>query len=1022
MRMRFCRTTCIFIALITLLAVWSFHSCSLPSRVPSRDAGETVPEVRKRVGKELRESRSDSLSSTVSGYAAASSDSLIPYTVPAGAPDGGVSGDSTAAAGDSGGIIQNDSAAVSSAPLKRSAPSDTAGMKDMDMASASSAVTASPDSLTIADSLSVPPPGSMDAPAFSTARDSVIEDFSGGRKVIYYYGDVSVTYGNLKITSDFMAYDVDNATVFATGLPDTAGVMQGKPIMTEGNKSYDMEECFYNFDSRKAKVKNAVSKENDGILHGEKIKMMPDKSINVSGGKYTVCDAPNPHYYLKMSTAKVETQPKQKTVFGPAYVVLADVPLPLILPFGFVPSRPEKASGIMFPTFGEEEARGFYVQDGGFYFALGDYADLALTGSYYTLGSYSMRLNSRYKVRYKFDGSLNINISNDQTGEKGQSDFFQTKNFGVQWSHSQDSKAHPGTSFRASVNFSSPSNSRFNERSVQSALTNQTSSSISYSRTWSKASLSVNALHSQNTRDSSYVITFPNVTFTLNRFNPFKKKERSGKEKWYEQFSLSYNTTLQNKLNFKASDFSSEKGFNLLGNLQSGMAHKFAIGLPTFTAFKYLTFSPSVSYGMNWFFQSSDRYYNPDTDKVETITTDQFGDFGITQDFSASLSLGTRIYGTFVNRRGGKLQAVRHVITPSFSFSYKPEHGTMINGYRTYTYLDNDGVEHTEEYNKWSGGMNSVPGKGQTASLSFSFGNNLEAKVADKKDTTGVGTRKVKLIDQLSLSGSYNFLADTSQWALSNIAVSMNTNVAKKVGLHGSMTLDPYAVDEKGRRSHEFNIAREGGFKLFRLTNASASFSFNLSGKGKTMGYDGSSSAKSSPSEGGASGAGSKNREARSHGSGVDIGTESSPYMKVYYHPVTGEYIPGGWIYYMNTDAPWSLNVNYNFSYSKSYSYANNQLNIKNQFTQTLGVAAQLKFTKDLAINLNTGFDFTKMKLSTTQLTATYDLHCFAISVSYVPSGKWAQWSFRIAAKASALADLLQYKKSSSYWDNNSYY
>jgi len=1004
--MHSCRTISNIVAMVTILTAGVVYGCALPSRVRTGEGGEP----RSQVLENLPESRPDSLPPISEGSAGLSTVSdTIQHRI---ASAGDTAGDS----------ILSDRNSVISDTTGMSVISDTTGMEEMDFGPVGPSSVPYPDS-TMVDSLSVRPQGSMDAPAFSAAKDSVIEDFSGGRTVIYYYGDVSVTYGNLKITSDFMAYDVDNATVFATGLPDTAGVMQGKPVMTEGDKSYEMEECFYNFDSRKAKVRNAVTKESEGILHGNKIKMMPDRSVNISGGKYTVCDAPHPHYYLKMTTAKVETEPKQKTVFGPAYVVLADVPLPLAIPFGFVPSRPEKASGILFPTFGEEEARGFYLQDGGFYFALGDYADVAFTGSYYTLGSYSMKLNSRYKVRYKFDGSLNINFSNDQTGEKGQSDFFQTKNFGVQWSHSQDSKAHPGTSFRASVNFSSPSNSRFNERTVQSALTNQTSSSISYSRTWSKASLSVNALHSQNTRDSSYVVTFPNVTFTLNRFNPFKKKERSGKEKWYEQFSLSYNTTFQNKVNFKSSDFGSREGFNLLEKLQSGMSHKFAIGLPTFTAFKYLTFSPSINYGMNWFFQSSDRYYNPQTDKVETITTDQFGDFGITQDFSASLSLGTRIYGTFVNKRGGNLMAVRHVITPSVAFSYKPEHGTMINGYRTYSYLDSDGVEHTVDYNKWSGGMNSVPGKGQTASLSFSFGNNLEAKVVDKKDTTGVGTRKVKLIDQLNLSGNYNFLADSSQWALSNIAVSMNTNIAQKVGLHGSMTLDPYAVDEKGVKSHEFNIVKEGGFNLVRLTNASASLSFNISGKGKTMGIDGSSGGSSQSSGGSYPAAeGAEAKGAHSSGSGVDFGTESSPYMKVYYHPVTGEYIPGGWIYYMNTDAPWSLNFNYNFSYAKSYSYANNQLNVKHQFTQTLGVSAQLKFTRDLAVNLNTGFDFTRMKLSTTQLTATYDLHCFAISVSYVPSGKWAQWSFRIAAKASALADLLQYKKSSSYWDNGGYY
>lgn len=876
-------------------------------------------------------------------------------------------------------------------------PSDTAGFTDMMLSDTAASPFAPEDTIHR---------GSIEVPAFSGAKDSVIEDFSSGRKMLYYYGDVTVTYQNMKITAGYMAYDVDNATVFARGVPDTAGVFSEKPVMSDGDKTYDMDECYYNFNTKKARVKNAVTNDDQGILHGEKIKMMPDRSVNIKGGKFTVCDAEHPHYYLKMTTAKVETEPKQKTVFGPAYVVLADVPLPAILPFGFVPSRPERASGILFPSFGEEQARGFYLQDGGFYFAIGDYVDVALTGSYFTLGSYNAKLTSRYNVRYKFNGSLNINYSNDQTGEKDTPEFTQTKNFGVQWTHAQDSKAHPGSSFRASVNFSSPSNSRYNERSVQAALTNQTSSSISWSRTWQKASLSVNALHSQNSRDSSYAITFPNITFSLNRFYPFKQKERVGKEKWYEQFSLSYNTSIQNKVNFKASDFSSENGFNLLNKLQSGMSHSFTIGLPSFTLLKYINFSPGVNYGMNWFFQSTNKYYNPETDKVEDIRTDQFGDFGITQDFSASISASTRIYGTFVSKRGGNLMAVRHVITPSVSFSYKPEHGTSINGYRTYSYLDKNGELKEVEYNKWSGGMNSVPSKGQTAALSFSFGNNLEAKVRDKKDTTGTGSKKIKLIDQLSISGSYNFIADSMR--LSTIPISMNTNVLQKVGIHGSLTLDPYAVNEYGQRISEYNIVREGGFHLARLTNASASVSFNISGEGKTMGDVGADSQGSS----GTGGQGGKG------GGGVHVGTDVSPYMKVYYDPFTGEYIPGGWVYYMNTDAPWSLNFNYNLSYSKSYSYSNNQLNVNHNVTQTLGVAGQIKVTKDFSLSLNTGFDFTQMKLSTTQLSATYDLHCFQITFSYVPSGKWAQWNFRIAAKASALSDLIQYKKNSSYWDN----
>lgn len=863
--------------------------------------------------------------------------------------------------------------------------------------------TAVPDSLSLQDSAAVADSlfrpdstvkgGMLEQPAFSTAVDSIIEDFSSGRKMIYYYGDASVTYGDMKLTAEYMEYDMDRQVVYAAGVADTAGVVNGKPEMTQGGKTYSMDNVFYNFKTGKARIKNMVTAEEDGVLRGDNLNMLPDRSINISGGKYTVCDLDHPHFYLRMTKAKVETEPKQKTVFGPAYLVLGDVPLyPLMLPFGFVPKRPDRASGILFPNFGEEAARGLFIKDGGFYFVLGDYFDVALTGSLYTKGSWSLNMSSRYKLRYKFNGTFDLSFSNDQTGEKGSADFFQTRNFSVKWSHTQDSKANPGTSFRASVNFSSPSNNQYNYSNVNEALNNQVSSSISYSKTWSALSVSVNALHSQNSRDSSYAITLPNITLNVNRFYPFKRKDRVGGEKWYEQFALSYSTTLQNKINFKASEIHDPDFWD---KMQTGMTHSFSIGLPTFTLFKYLTLAPSVSYGMNWYFSSQSQYYNPETDRVETKRTGLFEDFGITQNFSASASLSTRLYGMF-NFRRGKLKAVRHMISPSLSVSYAPEMGTAINGYRVYNYTDIHGEQHTVEYNKWSGGLYSPPSPGKTASLGFQIGNNLEAKVEDKKDTTGTGLKKIKLIDNLNLSGNYNFLADSMK--LSNINVNLTTNALEKVSISAGMTLDPYAVDYRGQRYNRFNVQQTG--RLVRLTNANVSLGFSLSGEGAGKGNDGSGS-------GGGGG-----------GGGVKMTGESPAYTRVYYHPVTGEFIPGGWVYYLNPEVPWSVSFNYTYSYSRTYQYSNNQLIARNNHTQTLNINGQVRLTKALNLNLTTGFDLTKMKLTTTQISATYDLHCFEISFSWVPLGQWKQWSFRINAKAAALADLLSYRKGSSQWDN----
>ena len=845
------------------------------------------------------------------------------------------------------------------------------------------------DSIFRQDSIAMLSKSSLEVPAFTTAKDSIVEDFSNGKRMIYYYGDVSVSYGNMKLTADYMEYDLSTQTVYARGTKDTTGVIKGQPVMEQGGKSYTMEEVRYNFETQKARITNMVTQEQDGILHGQNIKMMPDKSINITKGKYTVCDCEHPHYYLALTAAKVMTRPSQKTVFGPAYPVIEDVPLPIGLPFGFIPKRPDRATGILFPTFGEEQSRGFYLRDLGLYFVIGEYFDIALTGDIYTLGSWAVDLNSRYKVNYKCNGNFSLTYSNDQTGEKGSSDFFQTKNFGVRWSHSQDAKARPGTSFSASVNFSSPSNSRYNSTSVQEALQNQISSSISYSKNWNgKLNLSINALHSQNSRDSSYSFTLPNVTFSVSRFYPFKRKNRVGKERFYEKFSLGYNTTLQNKINFKASEFN-KPGF--WDKFQNGMAHNFQIGLPNFTLFKYINITPSISYGMNWFFRKTEKEYNPDTGQIEEVKGKAFGTFGATHTYSGSISMNTRLYGLFNFGKHRRLQAIRHVVSPSISASFSPEKGTHFNGWRTLTYIDRNGQEKTHDYNIYSGQLNSVPGKGKTASLNFSLGNNFEAKVRDLKDTTGTGSKKIKLIDQLNFSTGYNFLADSLR--MNNVGITMSTSIFGKLGVNANMNFDPYAIlvdkaNPSGRRINRFAVKEGQG--LLRLTNASVSLSYSLSGEGKINGNDGRGQS----------------------------GSPADHYQRIYYHPITGEYIPGGWLYYTNPNVPWSININYSFSYRKAYQYSNGQVINKKNFTQTVGLSGNIKITPRLSMNVSTNFDLMALKMSTTQLSATYDLHCFNINVSWIPNGQWESWSFRIQANAAALADLLKFKKSSSYWDN----
>ena len=837
-----------------------------------------------------------------------------------------------------------------------------------------------------ADSLDLLKKSSISKPAFSAAKDSSKQVFADGQRKMFYWGDVEVSYENITLKADYMEYDMNTGTVFARGTYDTlAHEWKGQPVMTQGDQTFNMEEIRYNFNSRKSRITNMITREDDGILHGQNIKMMPDRSINITKGKYTVCDLEHPHYYLKLSSAKVVTRPSQKTVFGPAHLVVEDVDLPFVaIPFGFIPKRPERATGMLMPSFGEETARGFYMRDAGMYFVIGDYFDLSLTGDYYTLGSWAADLNSRYMVKYKFTGTLGLNYSVDQTGERGSTDFFQSKNFGVKWSHSQDAKAHPGSSFSASVNFSSPSNSRYNSRSINDALQNQVSSSISYSKNWNgKFNLSVNALHSQNSRDSSYTFTLPNVTFSVSRFYPFKIKNRVGKERVYEKISLAYNTALQNKINFKASEFG-EPGF--LDKFNNGMAHNFSIGLPNFTLLNYLNVTPSVSYGMNWFFRETEAYFDTETNSVKTRAGSPFSTFGTTHNYSGSVAMSTRIYGMYNFGKYHKIQAVRHVVSPSVSMSFSPEKGKHFNGWRTFEYVDTLGVKKSYDYNIYQGQLNSYPGKGKSATMSLSIGNNLEAKVRDAKDTTGTGSKKVTILDQMNINTGYNFLADSLR--MNNVGITMSTSIFGKLGINGNLNFDPYALDERGRRINQFNLVRNG--VPLRLTNFSASTSYSISGKGAMKGNDGSKSNGGSPAD---------------------------YYRRIYYHPVTGEYIPGGWLYYTNPAVPWSVNFNYSISMSRSYSYTNNQLIKNDRYTQTLGVSGNLQLTPKMSVQAQTGWDFVAMKMTTSQMSFRYDLHCFNIAVSWVPSGMYQSYSFIISANAAALSDLLRFKKSTSYWD-----
>ncbi|MDR3235552.1 MAG: LPS-assembly protein LptD [Prevotellaceae bacterium] len=827
---------------------------------------------------------------------------------------------------------------------------------------------------------------SLAIPVFSSARDST--DFDPQEQIAYYYGDVTVTYGDLELKADYMEYNSRTRVVYAKGTTDSTGKAVGNPVMKDGGKTYAMERMSYNFSTGKAIISNVITQEGDGYLHGMVIKKMPDNSIHIKGGKYTTCDHEHPHFYLDMSKAKVLNSPKQ-TVFSFSYLVLEDVPLyPAFIPFGFVPDRPDRAGGLLFPTFVDEVKRGFALKDLGYYFVFGSHADLALTGSFYTLGSWSMRAVARYTKRYKYNGNLNFDYAMNVLGEKGSADYNSSSVYAIRWTHSMDPKMHPGINFSASVNYSAANYNAYQGQSTQQALQNTASSSISFRKTWDGTpfNLSVNLTHSQNMRDSSYALGLPNLTFTMNRIYPFKLKERVGKEQWLEKFAMTYGMTFDNKISFKERELGN---VDFMDFMRNGMKHTFGLTLPPMTLLKYIQLTPSVSYGMNMYFQSATQSYNAETNKIDKDKKSAFETFGVTTDYSFSLAASTRLYGIFQFGRNSHIRAIRHMITPSVTASYRPEQGTAANGYREdLWYIDPQGKSRQQIYNIYDGQAYSPTARGRTAGMSFGLGNNVEMKVRSKADTI-TGERKIKVIDNLNFSGSYNWLADSMK--LSNIGVSFNTTPFDKLTINGNMQFDPYKI-------HPLTAKRYNKMGMPRFASAGFSFGYSFRGGGNSeTGKSGSSNSSSSSSS--------------SSSANVPVPVHR-------YDPVTGEYVTTDWMYYADFNSPWSINFNYGYNYSVNYTLVESRVITDHKHNQTLGFSGQIQLTKAAMLRMNSGFDFKELTLTTTSFDLTYNLHCFEFVFNWVPTGRWQQWSFRINALSGALADLLKYDKTKSFWDN----
>lgn len=818
----------------------------------------------------------------------------------------------------------------------------------------------------------------LEAPIFGKGIDSLVYDVR--TKDIYIYKEGDIRYQDMELKADFIKLNTQTKLVHAQGVTDTAGENYTRPVFVQGQTNYELDSMDYNMNSGKARISGVNSKEGEGIMYGGKVKKMKDNVIHMHNGRYTTCDADCPHFYLQMTKGTVI--PDKRTVFGPAYMVFEDVPFYVLgLPFGFFPQNAKRHSGFIIPDVGEEVIKGFYLRDGGYYLAFSDYADLSLTAGIYTLGSWQVAVGSSYNKRYKFNGDVRINYAKDVIGEKGAADYVNTSNFQVRWRHSQDPKASPNSSFAANVDYTSSSYNKYNADNLNDYLNSQINSSVSYSKSWAgkPISLGINASMGQNTQDSTFAFTLPSFSFNVQRISPFKRKKPIGKERWYEKISFTYSTQFDNKVTVKEKDLLKKEMFD---KMQFGFKHTLPVSA-SFNVLKYLNVTPSGTYNERWYFRKIDKAWNPETQRVENSDTTR--GFYRVYDFTASLGMTTKLYGTYTAGRKNPV-VVRHVMTPSISASYTPDFGKPKLGF--YKEVQRNEQGDTEFYSPYANEMYGVPSRGQSAALNFSLGNTLEMKVPTKKDT--VGFKKIKILESFNIASSYNFLADSLN--LAPFAISARTTLFKGFSLQVNGVFDPYQIDASGRKINKFLVSN-GGF--LRMTSLSFNFGYGFQGKG---GNPSGQAAMNNPS----------NNNNNTPVQGVD--EQGNFFVQNPQEESAVDRARQLASQYYDFEIPWSLSFNYTFNYSKP--------GHKATIMQTVNFNASVNITSKWAVTTSAGYDFQQKQLTPGAITITRDLHCWQMNFTWIPIGFRQSWNFTIQAKSSMLADVLKYKKDRSFLDN----
>lgn len=835
----------------------------------------------------------------------------------------------------------------------------------------------------------------LDAPVKYIANDSMVWSRGGNA---YLYGSGQVNYDKIELTADVISMNMDSSVVHAVGRADSLGQMIGQPIFKDGGTPYETNRISYNFKSKKGKINNVYTQQGDGFMLGKDAKKDSNNVIYIQNGKYTTCDADHPHFYVALTRAK--TRPKKDVVFGPAYLVVEDVPLPLAIPFGFFPFTSSYSSGFIMPSYGDETERGFYLRDGGYYFAISDKMDLRLTGEIFTKGSWGVAAASSYAQRYRYSGSFSFNYLVTKQGERNLPDYSVGKNFRIQWSHRQDPKAVPNRNFSASVNFATASYERSNLNSLYNPVLNSQSvrtSSVSYSRTFPNIGLTISATTniSQSVQDSIVSLTLPNLSVSLAKKYPFKRKKRAGEERWYEKISLSYSGQMSNSIRTKEDQLFKS---NLVKDWNNGFSHRIPVSA-TFQLFDYINVTPSLNYNERWYFKQVNQSYD---EVANEVVRDTVYGFNRIYNYNLSLSMNTTLYGFYQPAgfmKNSRIEMVRHVFKPTVSFSYAPDFSAERYGYYdTYTYTDDNGEVRTVEYSPYTGSLYGVPGKGKTGSVSFDISNNVEMKWRSKNDSI----KKISIIDELGASISYNMAAKEKPWSNLNTRLRLKLSKNYTFSLNSTWATYAYEFNDRGQvvvgNKTEWSYGRFGRFQGMSQ-NLSYTFNNDTFKKLRNL-FTGSGASESSNKEG----AGEEETE--------NVEITSAKNKKSQKKTKDAEVDNDG---YMPFKLPWNLSLSYGIIMAENTAA---RINVKTmrypyKFTQNLNISGNIGISDNWKISFTSGYNFEFKRLTTTTMNISRDLHCFDMSCGIVLA-PYTSFNFSFRATSSMLADALKIDKRSS--------